>query len=96
MPAYQVDLSSLAIDQLNQIIKYLDGQKSGLGQDFAIELVELILRLERNPLIYQKVDFSIHKGQLGRFKYLAFYQVRGKMVEILEIVHGSQNTTYLK
>jgi plasmid stabilization system protein ParE len=96
MPAYQVDLSSHAIDQLNQIIEYLDGQKTGLGQDFAIELVELILRLEQNPLIYQKVDTSVHKGQLGKFRHLAFYQVKGTVVEILEIVHGSQNTKYLK
>lgn len=96
MPKYTVSFSAVALLELREISAYLDAQRQGLGFDFGYELTELVFRLENNPGIYQFVNPTIQRGLIGKFKYVAFYQVRGVNVEIIRLVHGRSDIEYFR
>jgi len=80
---YNIDFSTPAVEDLNEITQYLDGQRSGLGFEFSFEVTLLLERLRHNPRIYQQVAEAIFRGLLGKFNYLVFYTIEGSTVTIL-------------
>ncbi|MEM9527642.1 MAG: hypothetical protein AAGA31_13600 [Bacteroidota bacterium] len=64
MPNYQVDFSTQAIVDLQEITDYLDQGQPPKGFDFAYEVAIIISNLEANPFLWQRVNGSIRRAIL--------------------------------
>lgn len=70
---------------------WYETQKSGLGDQFLIELNELVNRLRVNPHLYQARRKSLRLGLVNRFPYLVVFEIEGKYVVVYKIIHSHRS-----
>lgn len=68
-----------------------DGQRPGLGSEFAAEVQRVFDRVAANPPIHPVVFADIRKGVVRRFPYCVFYRPHADRVEIIAVFHTSRD-----
>jgi plasmid stabilization system protein ParE len=84
-PAAEADVDRIRTD--------LDAVRLGLGDDFGSRLREVLRRIEHFPRMYGVVWRDVRAARLRRFKHVVYYVVLADRVEVLAILHGSQDTS---
>jgi toxin ParE1/3/4 len=83
-------VSDFATEDINRIHTDLDAKRSGLGGEFISELRRLFEFIQYMPTIYGKVYDNVRAAKLHRFRYVLYYHITPSRIEVIAIVHGSQ------
>lgn len=94
MTNYHVILQPEAEADLDEAFEYLQGAKKNLGFDLLEKLTDVIILLESNPFLFQKIDGEKRRAIIKRFKYNVIYKVKEQKVFIIAIIHGSKNPSW--
>ena len=81
-------------DILHGYISYEEKQE-GLGGRFLKEIEPACRRILPNPFLYQEVEPDIRRAVTHKFPYLVFYTFDEETVQILAVIHGSQDPPYI-
>ena len=81
-------------DILHGYISYEEKQE-GLGGRFLEEIELACRRILPNPFLYQEVEPDIRRAVTHKFPYLVFYTFDEETVQILAVIHGSQDPPYI-
>ena len=78
-----------------EAFSWYEERQSGLGPRFIGELDLAFARIQSEPLSYQEDLPMIRRCVLHVFPYLVFYTLLGGRIEILAVIHASQDPTYI-
>lgn len=70
-------------------------KQEGLGWRFVDEIELAFDRILPNPFLYQEVETDIRRAVTHTFPYLVFYTFDKQTVQILAVIHGSQDPAYI-
>jgi len=66
---------------------HYEGQRAGLGSDFAAEVDRVANVLRNHPSLGEKLDRTHRRIPLRRFPYALIYRVDGESVGIIAVAH---------
>ncbi len=81
-------------DILNGYLSYEEKQE-GIGLRFMAEIEQAFDRILPNPFLYQEVEADIRRAVTHTFPYLVFYTFDEQTLQILAVIHGSQDPAYI-
>ena len=84
MPSAQQDL----IDAQT----WFNGRRAGLGEEFAVEVLDGLEQIGSRPELYGEVASGIRGAGVKRFGYVIYYRILPNLVEVLAILHGSRDS----
>lgn len=87
---WQVVFRPEAEDELLEAREWYETRRSGLGQQFAQAVDELVSRIVENPLVYQRAYKETRRAVLSRFPYAVYYRLVGEDI-VVQSVHGRQH-----
>ncbi len=91
---YQVNLTQLAQNDLEQIFYYIANDSINSAANFVLQLEKKVYSLEdfpdRNPYIPENEFFGTDYRHLIYNKYRIIYRIVDKSVFILRIFHGAK------
>lgn len=73
-----------------------EAKQEGLGRRFMDEIERAFDRILPNPFLYQEVETDIRRAVTHTFPYLVFYALDEQTVQILAVIHGTQDPAYIK
>ncbi len=76
MPAWSVQFSIEAIDELQQAIQYYNVQRTSLGIEFMIQFEKQIQLLTLNPFTRAVRYLNVRFALLNRFPYAIHYVIK--------------------
>ena len=68
-----------------------DEQRTGLGEEFVVEMEQAITRAATAPERYPVVYGDIRRTVARRFPYSVYFRVRGDSMVVLAIFHGRRD-----
>jgi toxin ParE1/3/4 len=77
-------------------IRYYKKRQPGLQHRFVAAVEEVIARILEHPERWRKIEPDIQRCLTRTFPYAIIYSVRGEMVFIIAIAHGSREPGYWK
>lgn len=87
-----VNTSERAKNDLNRILRYLDGLKPSLADRFSDQLDRMLDLLARQPnLGKSRDDFQIGLRSVVIDRYVLFFRNEKDSIEVVRIIHGSRN-----
>lgn len=81
-------------DILDGYLSY-EEKREGMGLRFMDEIEQAFDRILSNSFLYQEVDTDIRRAVTHTFPYLIFYPFDEQTVQILAVIHGSQDPAYI-
>lgn len=88
---YKISLRPLAIENIDAIYESRENYRVGYGANFLEDLANLILQLQAFPFSAPRVGEFLRRGVTNKTKYNLYYKVVDQTVEILYIIHGTQD-----
>jgi len=70
---------------------WYEEQRSGLGDVFRDQVLDLIERIADAPLQFPNVGKAVRRGLVHRFPYAVYFVVEDQAVVILAILHQSRD-----
>ena len=70
---------------------WYDAQQAGLGNRFLDELEEVVQSLSRDAMLYGERFRTVRRVNLPTFPYGVFYRLKGRVVEVLAVLHGARH-----
>ena len=86
----QVVFRPQAEGEVLEVRDWYEARRSGLGQEFAQAVNEIIGRIVENPLAYQQAHKETRRAVLSRFPYAIYYRVTDDEI-VVQAVHGRQH-----
>lgn len=86
----QVVFRPEAEDEVLETREWYETRRSGLGQEFAQAVDEMVGRIVENPLAYQRAHKDTRRAVLSRFPYAVYYRVVDEDI-VVQAVHGRQH-----
>jgi len=71
----------------------LEQVQIGLGDRFVARVREVLKRIESMPEMYGKLWQEVRAARLRKFRHVIYYVVFVDRVEVLAVLHGSQDTS---
>ncbi|MFK7935512.1 MAG: hypothetical protein AB8G22_18505 [Saprospiraceae bacterium] len=96
MAVYQTQISSEAQFEINEAVEYFNSLALDLGFDFAYEVSEMVLKMEDNPFLFQKIYLDYRRAVIRRFQYNIIYYINRQTINIVAVIHGSRDTSRWK
>jgi hypothetical protein len=85
-----------ARDELAEVIAHYEGQRPGLGEEFAQEVENTIRRILNLPGAWTQLAPNIRRCRTNRFPYGLVFTVRGEEVLIIAVMHLHRKPGYWK
>jgi plasmid stabilization system protein ParE len=89
-----IDIHPDAAQEANDAVDYYDGLRSGLGDDFRVELEAALARIQQNPQLYPVARASIRVCPLHRFPYVVYYEELSDRIWVAAVGHQSRRPGY--
>lgn len=83
-----------ARDELEEAVTFYEGQRQGLGEEFAREVENTILRIVSLPGAWTQLAPHIRRCRTNRFPYGIVYTVRESEVLIIAVMHLRRKPGY--
>lgn len=77
--------------EFDEAFDYYEGQRAGLGVDFAARVQRVFDRISAHPQIHGIVFADIRKGTVTRFPYSVYYRADAARVEVIAVFHSSRD-----
>jgi plasmid stabilization system protein ParE len=88
---FQISLTRLAIENLDDGFWFYENQKPGLGNYFRSCLIADIESLTLFAGIHPKIGLHLHKTVSNRFPYAIFYTFNGETASVAAVLDSRQN-----
>ncbi len=85
-----------ALQEADEAASFYQSQQSGLETRFLEALEDAITRIQRNPLLYRRIDGEARKCRLLRFPYGIIYRSKEDYIEIIAVMHLRRQPGYWK
>jgi plasmid stabilization system protein ParE len=82
--------------ELYEAAAYYEGKQPGLGWRFRSEVFELCRLIVQQPLLWRERDGGYRRVNCPVFPYYVAYFIRGDLVIIAAVAHGSRRPDYWK
>lgn len=82
--------------EFDEAFDYYEGQRPGLGVDFAARVQEVFDRIAANPQLHAAVFADVRKALVARFPYAIFYRAEPARVEVLAVFHSRRDPSIWK
>jgi len=79
-----------AIDVL-EAREYYERQRTGLGDQFAAALDEVVSLIAAQPGLFAVVLRTVRRTKLHRFPYIVYYRILAERIEVIGVLHGSRH-----
>lgn len=73
-----------------EVQRWYEARREGLGNEFGLEVDEIVARIAANPLTFQRVRGETRRGVLKRFPYAIYFRATSTEIIVLAI-HGRQD-----
>jgi plasmid stabilization system protein ParE len=73
--------------EFDEAFDWYEGQRAGLGVDFAARVQDVFDRISANPAIHAVVFADVRKAVVARFPYCVFYRADATRVEVIAVFH---------
>ena len=87
----RIKLSAEARAELREAARWYEERRHGLGAEFADACDGAFQQIAANPGRYLHVGKGFHRYLMSRFPYVVFYEVKGELLIIAGVIHGSRN-----
>ena len=91
----ELTVSPSAEADIFEAFSWYEERQSGLGRRFIGEIDLAFARIQSEPLSYQEDLPMIRRCVLHIFPYLIFYTLLDDRIEILAVIHASQDPSYI-
>ncbi|MEQ1744398.1 MAG: type II toxin-antitoxin system RelE/ParE family toxin [Saprospiraceae bacterium] len=88
---YKVDFHPLAEVELDEALSWYESQRTGLGQEFFNDYLEIEARLMESPEQFPIVLDNLRMAVFPKFPYSAFFVILPGAVLIYAIFHQKRN-----
>lgn len=85
-----------ALEELEEAVRYYDGKRPGLGDEFFDEVQEAIGRIKGLPKAWSLVGKSTRVCQTHRFPYGIVYKIVNNTLVIVAVMHLHRRPGYWK
>ena len=92
-----VIFKSVARFEFDEAVAWYEGERTGLGEEFKLEVKSALQRALANPELFQRVRGRAQRIRLRRFnKYAIYFAIKDDVFSILSVFHGSRNPAELR
>jgi plasmid stabilization system protein ParE len=77
--------------EFDDAFDWYDGQRPGLGAEFAGLVQEILDRIAHRPHLSEQVFPTVRRAVVRRFPYSIFYQVEPHQVVVLAVFHSKRD-----
>jgi plasmid stabilization system protein ParE len=77
--------------EFDEAFDYYEGQRPGLGVDFAERVQRVFDQIAVNPQQHAVVFADIRKAVVTRFPYCVFYRADATRVEVIAVFHSRRD-----
>lgn len=94
--AFPIVFARGVFEDEQEIFRYYECERSGLGEEFLEDLEEMFDRLKNNPEIFGFADVCkvLRKARTTRFPYIILYEVRVTEVLITRLFHEKRDVRF--
>ena len=86
----KVFFSGRAERHMEDAYDFYEGERAGLGDEFAIELEHGVYEIAAAPMRWPEDEPGFRRFRLRRFPYLLFYRITASGVEIVAVWHTAR------
>ncbi|MBI4060411.1 MAG: type II toxin-antitoxin system RelE/ParE family toxin [Elusimicrobia bacterium] len=90
----KVRLLAVARQELDDAVAWYDGQATGLGREFLVEIDRAVRRAAAFPMSCPEIEPSIRRCLLARFPYGLLFGVDGKTLVVVAVAHLHREPRY--
>lgn len=83
-----------ADEEFDNAVAYLNGETSGLGLRFSVELVETFSMLETYPRMGRRISRNLYRFSMPDWPYSVVYAIEPEGIFIFAIAHESRRRNY--
>jgi plasmid stabilization system protein ParE len=80
-----------AREEFDEAYDWYEGQRPGLGEDFAEQVQRVLDRIVAMPQMHAVVLGEVRKAVVARFPYCVFYREESSCVRVLSVFHSSRD-----
>ncbi len=89
---YQLSLSLWAVFDIADAVDYYEEERTGLGDRFRSEAMQLLHRLESNPYLYPATHIPPYrKATLTIFPFCIFYKIANSEIIVIAVHHSRRD-----
>ena len=93
----RVIFKTVARLEFDDAVAWYESERSGLGEEFKLEVKSALQRAMSNPELFQKVHGRARKIRLQRFKkYVIYFAIKDDVFSVLSVFHGARNPHKLR
>ena len=95
---YRLEIRPDALADIEEAAGWYDEHQSGLGSEFASEVIEAIEALTTNPLLYRlrHKRKNIRWKLLDRFPYRIVFRVLDDLITVIAVLHSACHERHWK
>jgi plasmid stabilization system protein ParE len=86
-----VVLRDEAQTEFDEAFDYYEGQRPGLGVQFAERVQDVFDRISVNPQLHAVVLGDVRKAVVARFPYCVYYRAEPARVQVIAVFHTSRD-----
>ena len=95
---YGLEIRPDALADIEEAARWYDEQQSGLGSEFAREVIEAIDTVLKNPLSYRlrHKRKNVRWKLLGRFPYRIVFRITEDLITVVAVIHSVRHDRHWK
>ena len=82
-----IEFTKPAENEFIDVVEYYNGEREGLGFDFAVEVRKTLERIVQHPKAWTILSDRTRRCRMNRFPYGIIYQIRPDKILIIAIMH---------
>ncbi|MFW5711342.1 MAG: type II toxin-antitoxin system RelE/ParE family toxin [Spirochaetota bacterium] len=90
----KISFLEIAQHELDEAIAYYNSQRTGLGDEFLLEILRLLDRIGEFPEAWHPISKNVRRCRLRQFPYGILYQVRKSTILIIAVAHLHRKPFY--
>ena len=77
--------------EFDESYDFYEGQRPGLGEQFARRIQDVLIRIGKAPKARSLIYKAVRKAVVIRFPFCVFYREEATCVRVLAVFHSSRN-----
>jgi len=86
-----LEISRLAMAELDVARAWYENQLSQLGEEFLDEIEQHVAAIRESPLKYPVYHNAVRRCVVTRFPFQIFFDIRPGKIRILRVIHSSRD-----
>ena len=89
--SWQLIIRPEAETDIDDIYRWYEQRRKGLGRAFMIELDRLLSSIQQGPKMFPRAHKELRRALLKKFPYAVFYTLRADEIVISAVFHQSRD-----